>query len=535
MDAMATTWRFNPLCVYAVDCRFASCYLLSEWIYWFWERCSVKILLVCPEYPDTFWSFKHALRFVSKRAAQPPLGLLTVASLLPAEWDKRMVDLNLTSLTDESIRWADYVFLSGMSVQEESASRVITRCNTLGTKIVAGGPMFTARHEEFSGVDHFVLNEAELTLPPFIEDLRRGQPGKIYSTSGWADLASTPLPDWDLIDRRMYLTMNIQYSRGCPYDCEFCDITVLYGRRQRTKSAVQVVAEMDALYDRGWRGHVFFVDDNFIGNRRKLKKEILPAIIGWMEKKEYPFSLGTQATLNLSKDPALLELMVRAGFREVFVGIENPNEKSLEECSKIANKNIDFIAAVKTLQRAGLDVQGGFIVGFDHDPPSIFDTLIRFIQESGIVVAMVGLLNAPINSRLYRRLRREKRLLTAWTGDNTDSSINFIPRMDLRELLEGYRRILGTIYSPKAYYQRVYNFLTSYNPVHIRHERLGFTQIGALVRSMFILGALGKERMYYWRLFFWSLFRMPRQFPTAITLAIYGYHFRRVLKRYSSS
>ena len=492
----------------------------------------MNILLVSPEYPDTFWSFKHALRFVSKRAGQPPLGLLTVASLLPPEWEKRLADLNLTRLATEDLRWADYVFLGGMSVQAQSAREVIARCNEVGTKVVAGGPLFTARHREFRGVDHFVLNEAEITLPPFLDDLRWGHPQSIYATDEWADLTTTPLPMWELIDRRHYATMNVQYSRGCPYDCEFCDITVLYGRTPRTKSGSQIVAELDALYRSGWRDHVFFVDDNFIGNRVKLKKEVLPLIIRWMEEKRHPFSLGTEASLNLSDDPELLGLMARAGFEEVFVGIESPNVESLEECRKTPNKNRDLIASVKTLQRAGLQVQGGFIVGFDHDPPSIFDSLIQFIRESGIVVAMVGLLNAPINSRLYDRLRKEERLLKAFSGNNTDFSMNFVPKMEYQALLNGYRKILATIYSPREYYQRVFDFLRTHEPFRPHVAPLRVEHVSALIQSMVLLGVVGKERWYYWKLFFWSLFRRPRHFSTAMTLAIYGFHFRRVFEQY---
>ena len=492
----------------------------------------MNILLVSPEYPDTFWSFKHALRFVSKKVGQPPLGLLTVASLLPVAWEKRLVDLNLQKLSTKDLLWADYVFIGGMSVQAESARAVISRCNETGKPVVAGGPLFTARHEEFDGVAHFVLNEAEITLPMFLDDLRLGRAKQLYTTTQWADLSTTPLPMWDLIDRRQYATMNMQYSRGCPYDCEFCDITVLYGHQPRTKSCEQVVAEMDALYCSGWRGHVFFVDDNFIGNRVKLKNEVLPAIITWMEEKGHPFTLGTEASLNLSDDAELLGMMARAGFEEVFVGIESPNAESLEECKKITNKNRDMIASIKTLQKAGLQVQGGFIVGFDHDPPTIFDSLIHFIRESGIVVAMVGLLNAPINSRLYHRLGKEERLLKAFTGNNTDFSMNFIPKMHPQALRDGYRKILATIYSPKEYYERVTQFLRTHEPLQQHASPLQFAHLRALSKSMLMLGVIGKERLYYWKLFFWALFRRPRLFTTAITLAIYGFHFRRVFEQY---
>lgn len=491
----------------------------------------MNILLVCPEYPDTFWSFKHALRFVTKKAAQPPLGLLTVAALLPASWEKRLVDLNTRRLQDADLRWADLVFLGGMSVQADSARRVITRCNAMGVRIVAGGPLFTARHDEFPGVDHLVLNEAEITLPRFLADLERGTTQRLYTTDVWADITSTPLPLWDLIDQRQYATMNLQYSRGCPYDCEFCDITVLYGRRPRTKSATQVIAELEALYDSGWRGHVFFVDDNFIGNRGKLRVEILPAVIRWMDERSHPFSLGTEASLNLADDLDLLRLMVRAGFEEIFVGIETPDPGSLEECRKIPNTGRDLLASIRILQSAGLQVQGGFIVGFDNDPPSIFDTLIRFIRESGIVVAMVGLLNAPINTRLHKRLKEEMRLLDVFTGNNTDFSMNFIPRMEREALMAGYRRILETIYSPKEYYRRVREFLRDHGSPGQHRPPIRLIHLVAVTRSMIVLGVFGSERWHYWRLFFWSLFRKPRLFSSAMTLAIYGFHFRRVFER----
>ena len=492
----------------------------------------MNILLVSPAYPETFWSFKHALRFVSKKAGQPPLGLLTVAALLPEDWQKRLVDLSLTGLGANDLQWADYVFVGGMSVQADSAREVIARCNEAGRKVVAGGPLFTARPDEFPGVDHLVLNEAEITLPLFLDDLRSGQPRKLYTTSDWADLSTTPLPLWELIDHRQYATMNVQYSRGCPYDCEFCDITVLYGRLPRTKTGAKVVAELNALYDMGWRSHVFFVDDNFIGNKNKLKNEVLPQIISWMEEKRHPFTLGTEASLNLSDDPELMDLMSRAGFEEVFVGIESPNAESLEECKKIPNKNRDLLGSVRTLQKAGLQVQAGFIVGFDHDPETIFETLIRFIKESGIVVAMVGLLNAPINSRLHRRLGKENRLLNTFSGNNTDFSMNFVPKMNSKVLLDGYRKILATIYSPKEYYKRVIEFLKNHE-TRQRHEvSLRFAHLKALSKSMLLLGVIGKERVYYWRLFFWTLIRRPRLFSTAITLAIYGFHFRRVFEQY---
>ena len=492
----------------------------------------MKILLVYPQYPDTFWSFKHALKFVSKKAPFPPLGLLTVAAMLPSEWEKRLVDMNVISLTDEDIKWADYVFISAMAVQRRSAEAVIARCNKLGTKLVAGGPLFTTGYEEFDGVDHFVLDEAEVTLPPFLEDLERGCTQRIYTSSERPDLTKTPIPLWSLINMKKYSSMSVQYSRGCPFNCEFCDIIVLNGHTPRTKDSAQVLAELDALYSRGWRSGVFIVDDNFIGNKRKLKLEILPAIIEWMKEKKYPFALSMEASINLADDEELMRLMVKAGFNTAFIGIETPNEEGLVECNKVQNQNRDLVASVKKIQNHGLEVQGGFIVGFDSDPLSIFKSQISFIQKSGIVTAMVGLLNAPRGTRLYQRLKQENRLLKGFSGDNTDCSLNFVPKMNYETLINGYKHILDTIYSPRQFYERVKTFLNEYRPRGKRKGKLQFYQVRAFIKSMWLLGVREKGRRYYWKLFISTLLRRPRSFPISISLAVFGYHFRKVVEKY---
>lgn len=489
-------------------------------------RYCVKILLVYPMYPDTFWSFKHALKFISKKASFPPLGLLTVASMLPKEWNKKLIDMNVHPLTDDDILWADYVFISSMSIQSESTNEVIRRCNKLKTKIVAGGPLFTSSSEYYETVDHLVLNEAEITLPQFLNDLDYSKPKHKYTTEEWADIAATPLPQWDLISLKNYSSMNLQYSRGCPFECDFCDITVLYGRRPRTKTREQILAELNALYDTGWRGPVFFVDDNFIGNKAKLKKEILPAISTWMTERNDPFYLNTEASINLADDEILMDQMIKAGFEAVFIGIETPNEESLLECNKKQNSKRDLLLSVRKIQQAGLEVEAGFIVGFDNDPSSIFDKLANFIQESGIVTAMVGLLNAPRGTKLQKRLEKEGRLLEDFSG-NTDFKINFIPKMDLKVLLKGYQEILDKIYSPEHYYKRVMKFLKSFEPKR-KKIHIHASDIMALFKSMFRLGIVGEERFYYWKLFFWSLFRKPQLFSLAILFAIYGFHFRKI-------
>jgi radical SAM superfamily enzyme YgiQ (UPF0313 family) len=491
----------------------------------------MKILMVYPHYPDTFWGFRHALKFIGRKASFPPLGLLTVAAMLPREWDKKLVDMNVQPLTDTDLAWADYVFISAMTVQKDSVREIIDRCRQLAARTVAGGPLFTACYEDYPEVDLLVLGEAERTLPPFLADLRLGAARPIYRDERWADLAQTPVPLWELIDVKKYAAMNLQYSRGCPFNCEFCDITTLFGRRTRSKELPQFLAELESLYLRGWRGAVFVVDDNFIGDRVKLKAVTLPALIDWMEQKRYPFYFYTEASIDLADDPSLLELMCRAGFEEVFIGIETPNEEGLVETGKLQNKNRDLIACVRRIQRAGLQVHGGFIVGFDSDPPAIFEKQIRFIQESGIVTAMVGVLSALRGTRLYQRLEREGRLLGETSGDNTATDLNFVPRMRLEQLLTGYRRILDTVYSPKNYYQRVIRLLKEYRPLRKGKFRIQPGYLGALFKSILFLGVLGPERIHFWKLFFWTLIRKPRLFPLAITYAIYGFHFRKVAER----
>lgn len=491
----------------------------------------MKILLVYPLYPSTFWSFRYAMKFIGRKASFPPLGLLTVAALLPEAWEKRLVDMNVRPLTDQDLGWADSVFISAMSIQRPSAREVIERCRRLGVKTVAGGPLFTACHDEFPEVDHLLLGEGEITLPLLLEDWRRGAARHIYAAEGWAQLTQTPIPLWDLVAMSDYAAMNIQYGRGCPFDCEFCDITALFGRKPRSKSPAQLIAELESLYVRGWRGAVFFVDDNFIGDKPRLKRQVLPALTDWMAARGYPFYFYTEASLDLADDPQLLELMVGAGFEEVFIGIETPHEEGLAESGKFQNKNRDLLASVKRIQQAGLQVHGGFIVGFDSDPATIFDLQIRFIQESGIVTAMVGVLSALRGTRLYQRLEREGRLLKDSCGDNTAVDLNFVPRMEPAALLAGYQKILDTIYAPKQYYRRVLKLFRAYRPRPQGRFHLQRGHIGALLKSMLLLGVIGRERLQFWKLFFWALLRKPRLFPLAITYAVYGYHFRKVAEK----
>ena len=488
----------------------------------------MKALLIYPAFPDTFWSFRHSLKFIRKKSAFPPLGLLTVGAMMPTEWSKRLIDLNVEKLTEDDLAWADYAFISAMVVQRKSAQHTVARCKAAGLKVVAGGPLFTSEYERFDAVDHFVLNEAELTLPAFMADYSRGQAQRIYTTPEFADIQQTPIPMWELIKLKKYATMSIQFSRGCPFNCDFCNVTALFGHRPRIKTADQIIAELDNLYNRGWRGQVFFVDDNFISNKKYLINQLLPALIDWQKDKK-GFLFNTEASINLADNEDLMHAMVEAGFDTVFIGIETPDEECLAECNKKQNKNRNLIESVKRIQRTGLQVQGGFIVGFDSDGPSIFQRQIDFIQNSGIVTAMVGLLQAPPGTKLYERLKKEGRLSGLLSGDNVDGTTNIIPKMDMRQLIKGYEKILNNIYRPRPYYKRIKTFLREYKAPKIS-IKLDFQRFLAFFRTSIRIGIFGKERIQYWNLVLWTLCRCPKLLPLAVTLAIHGYHFRKVCK-----
>ena len=488
----------------------------------------MKVLLVYPETPSTFWSFKDALKFVSKKSAEPPLGLITVAAMLPQKWEKKLIDMNVSKLEDAYLQWADYVFMSAMNVHSHSVKEIVRRCNKLGVKIVAGGPLFTTQYQDFLGIDHFVLNEAEITLPQFLRDLERGTPKHLYTTDEFPDISLAPMPMWELLDRKKYASLSLQYSRGCPYDCEFCSITMLNGRTPRTKSKEQFLSELNRLYESGYKGDVSVVDDNFIGNKRKLKNEILPALIEWMKERKYPFHFLTEVSINLADDEELMNLMVEAAFYSIFVGIETPNDASLTECGKSQNQRRNLIDSVKKLQQAGMIVSGGFIVGFDNDPDDIFERQINFIQKSGIVSAMVGLLNAPTGTPLFERMKKENRLLENWSGNNMDGYTNIIPKMNYRDLMAGYSNIIHTIYSPREYYGRIKSFLNEYKVPSWRSQMLTFTEIKAFVKLLWLIGILEEGRKYFWQTLVYSFFKYPKKFSLAMTLVVYGYHFRRI-------
>ncbi|MFN3504671.1 MAG: B12-binding domain-containing radical SAM protein [Caldimicrobium sp.] len=497
----------------------------------------MRVLLVYPAYPDTFWSFRHALKLISKKATHPPLGLLIVASLLPKEWSLKLIDLNVEKVNYNDFKEADFILISGMSVQRDSAEEVIAIAKRYGKKIIAGGPLFTTFWQDFyDRVDHLILNEAEITLPLFLEDLQKGAPKKIYRSNELADLSKSPLPAYHLINLSNYTSMCIQYSRGCPFNCEFCDVTNLFGHQVRTKTVEQIIAELDNLYKLGWRGSVFFVDDNFIGGKNKVKKVILPAILHWQKEHRYPFYFYTQVSINLADDEELMDLMAKAGFTSVFIGIETPHEESLKEANKVQNRNRNLIENISKIQQNGLEVMGGFIIGFDNDPPDIFQRVINFVKESTIVIAMVGLLNAPPGTKLYKRLISEGRIKPYFKGDNTDFDTNIIPKMDYTLLIKGYKKVIRELYLETSYYQRIYNFLNHFKPkssfkIDWSYLKVHKSYLFSLPKIIMKFGLIGKERLKFWKLLLKTILKKPRAFSILLAQMVSCYHIKKIYEK----
>lgn len=492
----------------------------------------MKVLLVYPEFPDTYWSFRHALKFEGKQAAFPPLGLLTVSAMLPKSWERRLVDMNVEQLSDRDIEWADVVFVSAMIVQNESLEEVVQRSRALGKRVAVGGPYVSTSSERLPDADHIFIGEAETTLPEFVNDLELGIARKIYKADERPSLLNTPVPDFGLIDMKHYSAMNVQYSRGCPFQCEFCDIIEIYGRVPRTKSNEQMLAELDALVLTGWRGLVFIVDDNFIGNKKNVRL-LMPDLIEWSRRNKYPFSFITEASVNLAEDDTLLQMMEDAGFRRVFLGIETPVEESLKEAQKGQNTRRNLLESVQKIQSYGMEVMAGFIVGFDHDPEDIFDLQMNFIRESAIPLAMVGLLSALPDTQLWRRLEKEGRLIDVSSGNNTDCSLNFIPKMNQTVLVEGYKTILRNIYSPSEYYRRALDCLSRFHQNRIEPRQTNLIDdLKAFYKIVMRLGIRDRSRAEFWTYFYKLLRFHPHDFAHGLTLAAMGYHFRQITEKY---
>jgi radical SAM superfamily enzyme YgiQ (UPF0313 family) len=480
--------------------------------------------MVYPKIPTTYWSFDHALPFIDKKSPLPPLGLMTVAAMLPGKYEVRLIDLNVGSIEAADIEEADIVFVSAMIVQRQSFEEIVALCTDCNRPVVAGGPYPISSYQEIEGVDFFVLDEAELTLPRFLADLEAGRPQKLYRDPGKPDLTHTPVPRFDLIDIGAYDSMPLQYSRGCPYKCEFCDIIEMFGRVQRTKTSEQFLRELEAVKESGFRGSVFIVDDNFIGNHRRVK-ELLSSIITWQKEHDFPFAFFTEASIDLAHDDELLDLMVEAGFGMVFVGIETPDEDTLAHTQKRQNLKSPILESVEKIQRRGIEVTGGFILGFDTDAPDIFSRQISFIQQAGIPIAMVGLLTALPNTQLWRRLETEGRLKHNTTGNNTHTlGTNFVPRMKESDLIDGYKRVLSELYSPKRYFQRCITLLQRLSQRTRSVRSFSWIEIKALLLSLLKQG-FSSYSLIYWRYVLSVLLTRPGLFPDAMALAIKGFHF----------
>jgi len=487
-------------------------------------------LLVYPRFPPSYWGFQYAIELMGKRSAMPPLGLLTVAALFPAHYRLRLVDINVAELTDRDLDWADLVLTSSMVVQRRSLEEVIARCNRRGKPIVVGGPHPTSFADQIAGADFYVLDEVEETFPGFLADWEAGRARRVDRPEEKPDIALAPAPRFDLLDLDAYSSMALQFSRGCPFNCEFCDITKLFGRVPRTKTNPQMLAELDALYDLGWRGPVFLVDDNFIGNRREALR-LLPEIAAWQGERAYPFDLFTEASVNLARHEPLMDAMVDAGFSMVFMGIESPNPVALERTRKSQNVrrgDDDYLLhAVRTIQQKGLEVSGGFILGLDGDGPEVFDAQIAFIQEAGIPRAMVGLLSALRGTDLHARLEAEGRLLGEASGNNVEIALNFRPQLEPQVLIDGYRRVLAALYEPnlKSYFARCWTLVSNLGPgVAGRRRRFETAKLLALLRSV-RRQLLSRQAPAYVTFLLRTLLRRPRRLGLAIRLAIMGLHF----------
>ncbi len=494
----------------------------------------MNALLIYPKFPDTFWSFKHALRFLGKRAAQPPLGLMTVAPLLPVNWHKRLVDTNVERLRDRDLKWADVALVSGMHIQRESLKEIVERCRALGLRTVVGGPIASSLSKEDLRADHVVIGEAESLIADLARDLERGDARPVYQAAERPEMTSSPVPDLSLIKMKRYSTMTVQYSRGCPFNCEFCDIIAIYGRRPRTKAVAQVLRELDQLRAAGWRDAVFIVDDNFIGNKARAK-ELLAALAEWRRENEGGFEFITEASLNLADDRELMQMMKDAGFKAVFLGIETPDESGLIASNKLQNTRRSLLESVAAIQSYGMQVMGGFILGFDTDQEDIFDRMVEFIQKSGIPIAMVGLLQAMPGTQLFRRLRGEGRIVDEGGGNNVGGHLNFLPRMDATRLVEGYHSVLKRIYSCEAYYDRVKLYLSRTQPKPAKLPRgqrvrrqpwMTRENMRALVTSIVRQGVFGRAKWSYWKFLAAAATRYRHCFASAMTLAVMGYHFQ---------
>ena len=490
----------------------------------------LKVLLIWPRFPASFWSFEGVLKLIRIEANHPPLGLLTVAALCPKNWKLRLLDRCFEELRDEDIRWADLIMVSGMRVQKDDMREILLRARGLGTRTIVGGPFASSEPELLlRWADHVVVGEPDEAFSEIAADLERGTARRLYIIREKPDVSRTPPPRFDLLKIGKYASMAIQFSRGCPFQCEFCDIITIYGRRPRTKMPAQVLAELDALYKLGWRDEVFIVDDNFIGNH-KLALELARELEQWQKQRGYPMFFYTEASIDLAQKPELIEAMVKANFFFVFMGIESPSPKSLTEAKKFQNLRRDPLDCVHFIQDRGLWVTAGFIIGFDSDTEEIFEQQREFIERAAIPWAMAGFLVAPPTTPLYDRMLREGRLLMDTTATSNFDPPNFKTRLPLPILLKGFKQTLSSLYEPSAFYERCYRSLQQWKPRHPQKApeiRLG-TLLKIIMRSIIRQGMLSDYRAAYWKFLFRLVrhcFTDPRRLSLGFAMLLSGNHF----------
>lgn len=495
----------------------------------------MNILLVYPKMPSSFWTMHHTLKILGKAAWYPPLGLLTIASMLPEAWQKRLIDLNVTPLTDADIKWADQIFISAMNVQEPSTRQILKQCSGHGKTVVAGGSLFTLQSECFPEIDHFILNEAEITLPRYLADLEQGSPQKIYSSNDFANVEETPLPRWDLIDLDQYQYGIIQYYRGCPYHCDFCDVPTLYGNRPRMKSPEQIIAELDIFRNKSSVPSILFADDNLIGNRKILKQDLLPALIEWRRQTNPIFSFSTQVSINLVDDEEMMDMMLEAGFRHLFIGIETDNEDSLKLTGKSQNLRRNILDSISVLHRKGFIVVGGFIVGFDTDSLATFNNQTDLIQNSGVMLATLNMLKAPPGTPLFERMQTEGRLIPGFSFHEAET--NIVLHLPAKTFYQAFQQTIRQVYSPPFSFKRAKQWLLEFNHLPVVKTDVPalntFEYLPVLFRAIYYIGIKYSERQYFWKLLWWCLRTRPRLLDWALVEGIFIYQLDNLLTEYS--
>ncbi|MGF1480146.1 MAG: B12-binding domain-containing radical SAM protein [Cyanophyceae cyanobacterium] len=461
----------------------------------------MRTLLLYPLFPKSFWSFEKSLALVGRKALLPPLGLVTVAAILPQTWELKLVDRNIREVTEQEWQWAEMVILSGMIVQKADLLAQVQEAKRRSKRVAVGGPYATALPEEVAaaGADYLVLDEGEMTLPMFVEAVKRGEASGTFRSTEKPDVTTTPVPRYDLLELNAYDNMSVQFSRGCPFQCEFCDIIVLYGRKSRTKTPQQLLQELERLYDLGWRGSVFMVDDNFIGNKRNVKL-LLKELKGWMNDKSYPFSFTTEASIDLAKDPELMELMVECNFTAVFLGIETPDEESLSFTKKFQNTRDSLSGSVEAITKVGLRVMAGFIIGFDGEKPGAGDRIVRFVEQTAIPLPMFSMLQALPHTALWHRLEKEGRLLNQEGNINQTTLMNFVPTRPLAEIAREYTEAFWQLYDPARFLDRAYrHFLMMDAPRNPLPQRpLDWITVRAITILFWRQGVMRKTRWKFW-------------------------------------